>query len=551
VKGLRWRRLRTIEPFARHTQGLVKLSNSANRKSNRKRGAWLGALAAMILFWPVAGEVHRASAQDTNSANNGGISVEPSEEIFATMCALDAAGFQADESTLAEMPERLKLRGDLLKLHGPATEALRRFYRDHELGSPGETLSRYITFGLVIGAPPRFEYQMDYDLLPPDVISIENFQPILANFYREAGLGAQWARIEPEYESSVAQYEPIVRRIVISTNSYLREILKPSTGRTFTVYVEPLVGQLTNFRNYGDHYAIVVGAAQPLPVADIQHAYLHFMLDPLPLKYRDSLQAKSALLNIAARAPELPPEYQTDFNNFADECLVKSVELRLRRLPPDQEEAALKQDDESGYTMVRPIVQQLKKFEKSEPSLAYYFPDLIAGIDVAAEQKRLQGIVFAKPQSAVQAEAKPAEPAPKSETDQLLNEGDRQIALQNPAAAAAAFQKVLDKDPTQPKALYGLAVASLMSKQGDKAMELFEAVVSPPEGSPKTAPDPAILAWSHIYLGRLYDIEDERGQAVQHYRAALAVAGAPEAARVAAQRGIDEAYKAPGSSGSQ
>lgn len=528
--------------------GHLRSTISLIRKLNWTRGSLFLLLAATTLFFlPVAG-LRSVAAQNGDSSNSG-ISVEPSEEIFATMCALDAAGFDADESTLAEMPERLKLRGDLLRLHGPATEALRQFYRDHVLADSGETLSRYITFGLVVGPPPQFEYQMDHDLLPPDVISIENFQRVLANFYREAGLRSQWARIEPEYESSVTRYEPIVRHIVISTNSYMREILKPATGRTFAVYVEPLVGQRTNFRNYGDHYAIVVGAADPRPVADIQHAYLHFMLDTLPLKYRNELQTKAALLNIAARAPKLPPEYQTDFNSYADECLVKAVELRLRHLPADQEEAVLNEDDQTGFILVRPIVQQLKKFEKSEPSLAYYFPDLISGIDVAAEQKRLQNFAFAKPQSAPAETAKAADSEPKSETDQLLAEGDRQIALQNPAAAAAAFQKVLDKDPVQPKAMYGLAVASLMSKEGDKAQALFQAIVSPSEGASKEPADPATLAWSHIYLGRIDDLEEERDQALVQYRAALAVDGAPEAARVAAQRGIDEPYAPPRSGG--
>ena len=56
-----------------------------------------------------------------------GVSVEPSQQLFAVMCALDAAGFDADESTLAEMPSRLRLREDLLKLQGPSVDALRQF----------------------------------------------------------------------------------------------------------------------------------------------------------------------------------------------------------------------------------------------------------------------------------------------------------------------------------------------------------------------------------------------------------------------------------------
>jgi tetratricopeptide (TPR) repeat protein len=514
------------------------------------RAVAIAAAATLLIASSVS--VHPLRAQQ-DVVNNTGINVDASEQIFATMCALDAAGYDADESTLADMPERLRLRGDLLRLHGPATDALRQFYRDHRLADPGETLSRYITFGLVIGPPPRFEYTLDHDLLPPDVISIENFQPILANFYREAGLRSRWSHIEPEYQDAIGRYGSIVRRVVMGTNSYMREILKPSTGRTFSVYVEPLVGARTNFRNYGDHYAIVVGTIEPLPEADIQHAYLHFMLDPLPLKYRNELQAKAAILNFAARAPELPAEYQTDFISYADECLIKAVELRLRHLPAEKEEAVLKEDDATGFVMVRTFARLLPKFEKSEPSLSYYFPDLVAGIDLPAELKRVQAITFAKPQAPAAQVAQATPAAPQSDVDKLLAEGDRQIALQDPKAAADVFGQVLKQDPVQPKALYGLAIAQLMSRRGDDAMRLFQAVVSPPPDAPKEPVDPATLAWSHIYIGRLFDLDDQRDEAMTHYRAALAVEGAPEAARVAAQRGVDGPYKPqnPGGAGSQ
>jgi tetratricopeptide (TPR) repeat protein len=502
-------------------------------------------LLCLTIFFPEAHSQQGATA-------NVGISVESSVQIFATMCALDAAGFDADESTLAEMPARLALRGDLLKMQGPATEAVRQFYRDHALADPGENLSRYITFGLAIGPPPEFAYQFDHDLLPPDVLSIETFQPILANFYREAHLGARWARIEPEYDGAIERYQSPVRRIVITSDAYLREILQDGNRRTFTVYVEPLVGNRTNFRNFGDHYAVVVGTGKEIEAKDIQHAYLHFLLDQLPLKFRKEVQAKSALLNIAAHAPQLPTEYQRDFIEFTDECLIKAVELRLRNLPPDKQEDALKEADGAGFILVRPLVHQLLKFEKEEPSMSIYFPDLIGSVDVAAEQKRLANFTFAKAETAAAAAQENAKTtAPASELDKLMAEGNRQIALQNPAGAEAAFQKILSTDPNQTQAMYGLAVASLMSGQGDKARDLFERLVGPasaaaaePGTQEAAGPvDPSIVAWSRVYLGRLHDVEDERDQALLNYRAALTVQGAPEAARVAAQRGLDEAYK--------
>lgn len=468
------------------------------------------------------------------------------------MCALDAAGFAADESTLAEMPSRLALREDLLKTQGPAAEALRAFYRDHLLADPGETLSRYVTFALVAGPPPQFQFQVEHDQLPPDVLALEGFQEILMAFYQEADLQSRWLKVAPEYNRLIARYQAPVRRVVTITNAYLREVLKATYKRTFTVYIEPLVGNRTNFRNQGDRYAIVVGRETQAAVGQIQHAYLHFMLDPLPLRFRKQVESKKALLEVAARAPRLPVGYQTDFLAFADECLIKAVELRLRRLPQQQLDAALAEADLSGFILVRPLSQQLQKFEKAEPAMSYYFPDMIAAIDLGAEQKRVQNIAFA----AVKPEPPPEQPDSAAgdqptELDRALAEGDHEIAAQDAPAAAASFESILKKYPDEPRAVYGLAIASVLGGNGDRARELFLKLVSVPDAATASqvtsvaSVDPRILAWSHVYLGRIHDLEDERDEAVVEYRAALTVEGAPEAARVAAQRGLDAAYQPP------
>jgi tetratricopeptide (TPR) repeat protein len=518
-----------------------------------------------------------------------GVSVEASQSIFSVMCALDAAGFAADESTLSEMPSRLALRGELLKMQGPATDALRQFYRDYALADPGETLSRYITFALVIGPPPSFTFLLGHDVMPPDVLTIESFQEVLVNFYKEAHLDLRWAAVEPEYTRAVERYQSPVRRVVTISDGYLREIYKPRYAHSFTVYIEPLVGNRTNFRNNGNHYAIVVDGGAQFPEADVRHAYLHFLLDPLPLKYREDVMKKRGLLNIAARAPRLSSEYKNDFMAYADECLIKAVELRIRHLKPDKEEAVLAEDDQSGFIMVRSFVVQLQKFEKAEPAMSYYFPDLINGIDLAAEQKRLQNFQFAALQDAAGEKAaagaarggsQPGQaPDPQSELESTLAQGDHEIALQDAAAAGKTFEKVLAKYPDNARASFGLAVASLLNHDADRAQELFEKLVAaaPAAGGAGTdagsngeaapaqsvgqptgqapgaagaAPDPGIVSWSHVYLGRLHDFAEERDQALVEYRAALAIAGAPEAARVAAQRGIDAPYNPRGAGGS-
>jgi len=86
----------------------------------------------------------------------------------------------------------------------------------------------------------------------------------------------------------------------------------------------------------------------------------------------------------------------------------------------------------------------------------------------------------------------------------------------------------------------------------DSAREKFSKVISASQSLAAGAaagPDAAIVSWSHIYLGRMYDVEGERELAVAEYRAALAVDGAPEAARGVAQRGVDTGYQTPAREG--
>jgi len=483
------------------------------------------------------------SARQAETANYSGLSVEASPQIFAVLCALDAAGFNADESALANMPARQALREQLRQMQGPTVEALQQFYRDHAVAGSAETLSPYITFALVAGPPPNFQLQNEREALPPDVVNLEGFQELLIRFYREAHLDVRWARVEPEYEPAVSRNQMALNQIVSVTNGYLRELVKPSERRTFTVYVEPLVGARANFRNQGDHYAIVVGTSG-LQQDAIQHAYLHFMLDPLVLRERPAIDAKRSLLEIAAAAPLLPVEYREDFVALVDECLIKAAELRLRRPAPAALEAALREADESGFILVRPLVAQLQKFEKTQPAMSYYFPDIIAGLDAAAERKRFQHVTFA-PAESRGAEQNTVHSSEPSELERLLVQGNRALASQDTAAAAAAFEQALAKQPDDPRALYGLAIASVLSGKASRARELFERIVSAPGQAASGAADPAILAWAHVYLGRIHDLEGDREIALKEYRAALAVEGAPEAAHTAAQRGVETAYEPP------
>jgi hypothetical protein len=354
----------------------------------------------------------------------------------------------------------------------------------------------------------------------------------------------------------VEYYSAPLSEVAFKVTSYLREIIKSNSPRTFSLYVEPLAGRKTNFRNYGDHYELVVSPSPDPPLDDIRHAFLHFLLDPMAIQYRTEAARASPLLEYAAHAPRLPVEFHDDYSAFFDECLVRAVELRLRRLAPADLASEIDQAEGSGYVLVRPIYAGLSGFEKSEPAMSYYLPELIKGIDVAGESRRLRGVKFADAapagepsQAAGSSPISAPRPAVSGDpVEEYLAEGQRQISARNGAAATASFERVLAAHPDDLRATYGLAVASALSGKPDRARELFSKVIAASKSSPAenpAPPDPANISWSHIYLGRMYDVEGQRDLAVAEYQAALAVAGAPESARIAAQRGVETGYQTP------
>jgi tetratricopeptide (TPR) repeat protein len=488
------------------------------------------------------------SPQDSRHA----VSVEAHRQLFATLCALDAAGFESGAA--GDSPGRIQLRKRMQALQGPAVDALRKFYAEHALADSGATFSRFVSFALVAGPPPDFQPELRRDDLPPEALALEGFNTVLANFYREQKLDELWHIYQPDYDRGVDHLRAPVSELIFAVTNYLREIVRSNSPRTFSIYVEPLAGAKTVFRNFGDHYVLVVRPSSDLPVDDIRHAFLHFLLDPMAIRYRTQASKASPLLEYAARAPLLPVDLRDDYPAFFEECLVRAVELRLRHLSPADLSASIDQAEGSGFVLVRPIYAGLSGFEKSEPAMGYYLPDLIKGIDVAGEQRRLRGVKFAEAAPAQESPlgharttgSKPS--VPHDPVEEELAEGQRQISARNGAAAATAFEHILAARPNDLRATYGLAVASALQGKPDQARQLFSKVISAAEtagAETGAGTDPSNLCWSHIYLGRMYDVEGKRDQAVAEYRAALAVAGAPDSARAAAQRGVESGYQTP------
>ena len=232
----------------------------------------------------------------------------PARSFSPRCAALYAVGLDAGKTSSDADPLFTDVRAQLLAAHGPATDALRQYYRDHVLSDPAATLSRYITFALVAGPPPKFALPPNRMELPPDVLALDGFSQVLANFYQEAQIERLWRQVQPAYEKDALLLREPLGRIVLTGTGYLRELVRPGTG-TFTVYAEPLVGGQTQFRNFGNQYAMVLdpklNSANSFDA--MRHAFLHFLLDPLPIRYQRADPGGSAVVSHRRRraAPAL------------------------------------------------------------------------------------------------------------------------------------------------------------------------------------------------------------------------------------------------------
>jgi tetratricopeptide (TPR) repeat protein len=476
------------------------------------------------------------------------VSVDGSEAMFTTMCALLAAGYEADVSADHWSAYRAQMRAKLQAQQGPAVEALRQFYREHQLNDPGAMLSRYLWFGLVSGPAPRFTPTLRRDELPPEILVLEGFSEILSAYYTEQKIGQLWRQVQPIYTREIDSLHEQVSQIVFLASGYLREIVDQRNERTFTIVVEPLVGRITNVRNYGDHYAIVLSGGEDIPTDLVRHAFLHYMLDPLPLQYPHVIVTRRPLFEKAAGAPRLAPDLRDDFPSYLAECMVRAVELKLKKMSPSERDATLERDDIDGYVLVRPLFVGLAKFEESEPAMNLYFPDLIRGIDMATETKRIAALTYAPEEPAhAKGELSTEEVARRRALQPVsvpndsaviadLTEGERRIAEKNPRAAEASFQRVLAKYPDQTRAWYGLGLVALLDHDAARAKEVFGRLT---DGDHAAAQDPMVMSWSHIYLGRIYDDEGHADRAKTQFEEALSVQGLPERARDAAQKGLE------------
>jgi tetratricopeptide (TPR) repeat protein len=466
--------------------------------------------------------------------------LDGSRILFTVLAAINAAGYDANLDSNANSPVRKQVREAIAGKHLDSVEALKKFFADHHQEDPEAELSQYVSFALTLESPPDFKYWLPPQEIPPDVHKLDGLNVLMANFYKEARIEDLWKQAQPVLDDAIKQYHGGVTQALLDANAYLRNPTSGYRGRRFQIYLD-LLGAPNQIqtRSYKDSYFVVVTPSPEPQIDQVRHAYLHYLLDPLSLRYFEQWNRDKGLADFAQAAPALDDAYKNDFLLLATECVIKAVESRLAH-GAQNKQTLVNEALSQGFVLTPALADGLAVYEKQPESLRIYFPDLLGQIDLDHEDRRLQKTEFAKEATVHKAKAAPAPPAPVlSGLAKSLADAEALYAERNLAAAQESYRKVLEQpaeNPVHARAYYGLARIAALDHDPELAEKLFQKTL-------EMSPDDETKSWAYLYLGRLSDAAGEREQAEKQYRAALAVRGAPEQVKVAAEKGLAQPFQ--------
>lgn len=480
-------------------------------------------LLFLTFLVPLTGSLSFA-AQISANENQFGASIT----LFSTMAAINAAGYDAGVQSESNYPIRNQIRAELANKHIPSLNDLKEFYRDHRKGTDTATLSQYVSFALLAGGPPDFK--LESGDLPPDVQPLIGFPQLLADFYKEAGIQDLWARSQQAYTVAMRTYQEPVVNALLEANAYLRNPTNGQSGRRFQIFLSLLAApNVVEVRNYkGDSYVVITPSRQPL-TDEVRSAYLSYLLDPLSLRFSKALDTKKELQKYAERAPALEEAYKDEFSLLVTKCLIKAIDSRMMH-GQENRDAYVASAMREGFILTAAFADLLPLYEKQPEAMRLYYPDLINGIDVGKEKKRLKGIGFAQSVSHPVV-APPPEVQQVSDAQRSLDQAQALLAQHDLDNSKKLFRKSLEQTDSKQmhsQAYFGLAQAAVQERQADQAVLFFQKAVD-------LNADPGIVAWSQVYLGRLAMLRDDSQAATDHFKKALSLEGAPGKAKEAAQ----------------
>ena len=503
------------------------------------------------------------------------ISLVSSEPVFFMASALNACGY--DEGLEESSPIRKKVREEINQALAQSEDARKKrdavclYIAQHRLTGSERDISQYISLALYLTPPPELETSVELAEMPPDATQVVEIVPLLSQFAQSVDLHGIWLTLRRSYDDETNLIHDPLSKMIVDTNLYLKMPASTYDGRRFVVVVEPMLSPLTvNARIYGPDYVVVLATVNgKIRMNDVRHTYLHYVIEPLLFSRANAVDRTQPILKEIREAP-LEFRYRSDTVPLTIECLIKAIEARTMdtgiadykipttidrsQLPRYEAErhavelkqeavrqAAVKHDMQQGFVLTQYFYDSLIQFEKDPASLRDTIGEMVYSMDVDQQVHRARQVQFDKEADGdVLSRSKPRKLEGLDLAEAKLQAGDLN------GAATLARQYLTGRDPDSlqaaadaARANFILARTAAMTGHADEAASRFKTTID-------STKDPRLVAWSHIYLGRMLDLSCRRDDAVTEYKEALEHRDGQQDTRLAAERGVKAPYSVKG-----
>ena len=513
------------------------------------------------------------------------ISLISSEQVFAVAAALNACEYNEGLADSPDVRKRVRDEVDQALAKSEAARAARDavclYVAQHRMTGTSHDISQYISLALYLTPPPELETTAEITEMPPDATQVVEFVPLLRTFAQATDLHGIWLTVRLTYDDEAAKIHDALSQMIVNTNLYLKMPAETNSGSHFIVIVEPLLSPgMVNARVYGLDYVVVVSAVRgTVRMIDVRHTYLHYVIDPLLYARSSAIDREQPILKEIRDAP-LEFRYRSDVVPLTIECLIKAIEARTmdtgvpiykipsnidrselpryeheRQITLDKAEAVRKatvqHDMSQGFVLTQYFYEQMLEFEKDPASLKDTIGEMVYSMDVDQQVHRARNTAFDQQtdQDVLQHSA-PHRLAGLDLAEARLSSGDVNTASEMARKALSHQDDTVESMADTARAHFILARVDLLSvhpnESEDDAEKTVNDAIDQFNKTLATSKDQRLLAWSHIYLGRVLDLECKRDQAVAEYNAALAVRDGQLDTRLSAERGVKTAYAVQG-----
>jgi len=498
------------------------------------------------------------------------ISLVSSEPVFLMAAALNACGY--DEGLEESAPVRKRVRDEMSQALAKSEDARAKrdkvclYIAQHRMTGTVKDIAQYISLALYLTPPPELETSAELTEMPPDSTQVVEIVPLLKDFVAAVDLHGIWLAVHPIYDREADRLHDPLSNMIVSTNLYLKLPASTYEGRRFVVVIEPLLSPRTvNARVYGTDYVVVVSPVDgQIRMGDVRHTYLHYVIEPLLYARANAIDRMQPILKEVRDAP-LEFRYRNDTVPLTIECLIKAIEARTMdtgvpvytipagtprsELPRYEHErqiyqqkvdvvrlAAVRHDMTQGFVLTQYFYEQLIQFEKDPASLRDSIGEMVYSMDVDQQVHRARQIEFDKEADGdVLQQSKPRKLTGLDLAEARLASGDVATASSMARQVLTVHSDTLESVADSARANFILARADLLAGHPEDAFNGFQKTLA-------TSKDSRLLAWSHIYLGRMLDLECKRDEAISEYKEALEARDGQQDTRLAAERGVKTAY---------